>query len=87
MRIIVHLKKITPIENFDNVVSYGHIPLVPLMQEQSEAELCDITSPAAGFDEGRPGVARRAAEGGERSRTTNMKIITDMCRLREPSAY
>ena len=43
------------------------------MQERSEAERRAITSPAAGFDEGRPEVARSAAKKGRPSHTTNMK--------------
>ena len=33
---------------------------------------CAISSPATGFDEGRPGVARRP------SHATNMKIVAEM---------
>ena len=41
-------------EHWYNLVSYIHIPLVPLMQVQTEAERLATISPAAGFDEGRP---------------------------------
>ena len=45
-------------ENYDNVVSYVHIPLVPLMQEQSETERRASISLAAGVDEGQPAGVR-----------------------------
>ena len=41
------------------------------------AERRATTSPAAGFDEGRPGVARSAGAGGRLSHTTNMKKLAD----------
>ena len=51
---------ITSIENYENVVSYVHIPQVPQMHERSEAERRATTGPTDDFDKGRPGVARSA---------------------------
>ena len=48
---------ITPIENYDNVVSYCHTPLVPLNEGARQRAPHAFTSPAAGFDESRPGGA------------------------------
>ena len=42
--------------------------------KQSGATCHYLTS----FDEGRPGTARRAGEGGRPSHTTNIKIVADM---------
>ena len=54
---------------------YSHPPNA--LKCRSEAQRRAITSPAAGFIEIRPGVARSAAEGGRPTHTNNMKAIAE----------
>ena len=51
------------------MISYVCIPIVPWLQERSEAERRATTGPGDGFDEGRPGGAQSGREGGKRSHT------------------